>query len=69
MKEHHVCEKDYFWNTVTCSWEYGKYLAGIIDDSVTTCNKTIEEAKTVSTKFNNKRVTYKTKKIYILLFY
>ena len=41
----------------------GKYLASIIDDSVIMCNETIEETKTVSKIFNNKKVTYKTKKI------
>ena len=60
-KKHHICEKDYIWNTATCSWENGKYLASIIGDSVVTCdeirdadadaevNSNDEEAKTVST--------------------
>ena len=43
------------------------YLASIIVDSVITCDKIIEETKTVSTNFNSKKVTYKTKTFYILL--
>ena len=38
-KKHHMCEKDYIWNRATCSGENGKYLAGIIDDSVITCDE------------------------------
>ena len=38
-KKHHMCEKDYIWNRATCSGENGEYLAGIIDDSVITCDE------------------------------
>ena len=38
-----------------------------IDDSVITRDEIIEETKAVSTNFNNKKLTYKTKKFYILL--
>ena len=38
-KIHHVCEKDYTWNSATWSCENGKYLGNIIDDSVVTCNE------------------------------
>ena len=31
------------------------------------CDEIIEETKTISTCFNNKKVTYETKKFYILL--
>ena len=37
-KKRHVCEKDYIWNPATCSWKYGKHLAIIVDDSVSTCD-------------------------------
>ena len=39
QKIHHVCEKDYTWNSATWSCENGKYLGNIIDDSVVTCNE------------------------------
>ena len=38
-----------------------------IDDSVITRDEIIEETKAVSTNFNNKKLTYKIKKFYILL--
>ena len=38
-KKHHVCEKDCIWSSATCSFENGKYLASIIDDSVITCDE------------------------------
>ena len=38
-KKCHVHEKDYIWNSATCSCENGKYLASIIDDSVITCDE------------------------------
>ena len=25
-KKHQVCEKDYVWNSATCSFEHGKYF-------------------------------------------
>ena len=40
-KRHHVCEKYYIWNPSTCTWENGKYLASIMDDSAITCNEII----------------------------
>ena len=51
-KKHHICEKDYICNPSTCSCKNGKYLAGIIDDSVITCDEIIE--KTIPTNFNEK---------------
>ena len=33
-KKHEICEKDYIWNTATCSCKSGKYLASIIDNSL-----------------------------------
>ena len=32
-KKHHVCKKDYVWNSTTCNCANRKYLAGIMDDS------------------------------------
>ena len=42
FKIHHICEKDYIWNTSTCACENWKYLASIMDDSVITCDEVIE---------------------------
>ena len=63
-KKRRVCEKDYIWNPSACSCENGKYLASIMDDSLTICNEIIdaEEAKTIS-----KNITCKTQNFYILL--
>ena len=41
-QKHHICEKDYISNTVTCSCKNGKCLARIIDDSVTMCDEIID---------------------------
>ena len=56
-KKCHVCEKDYIWNSATCSCKNGKYLASIMDDSENMCDKIIEakaqlngkETKNIST--------------------
>ena len=45
-----MCEKDYIVNPATCSCENGKYLEGIIEDSLITCDETIEETKAIPTK-------------------
>ena len=42
VKKRHVCEKDYIWNPARCSYENGKYLASIMDDSAITCDEVIE---------------------------
>ena len=34
VKKHHICEKDYIWNSATCSFKNRKYLASVIDDSM-----------------------------------
>ena len=48
-----------------------KYLASIMDDSAITCDEIIEshneETKTISTNFNEKKATCKTKNVYILV--
>ena len=36
-----ICEKDYIWKPDTCSYENGKYLAGIMDDSTNTSDEII----------------------------
>ena len=58
-KEHHLWEKDYIWNPVTCSCKNGKYLASMIDNSVISCDEIIETTKTVPTNFN--QVVVKTR--------
>ena len=60
--------------TATSSYENGKYLASIMDDSVITCDEIIEsydeETKTISTNFNEKNITCKNKtSIFYLSFY
>ena len=66
-----TCDKVYIWNPATCSCKNGKYLATVIDDSVITCDKTIdvEETRTVRTNFNEKNAIFKTKSCYIFLFF
>ena len=44
-----------------------KCVGSIGDDSMIVCDEIIEEAKAIPTNFNEKKVTCKTKKIYILL--
>ena len=59
-----ICEKDYIWNPATYSCENRKYLASIMEDSVITCDKTIEEK--FLTNFN-KKIVCKTQDFYSLL--
>ena len=49
-------EKDYIWNPATCSYESGKYLGIIIDNSLITCDDIIDvdKTETVTTNFNEK---------------
>ena len=63
-KKHHISEKKYIWNPSTCICENGKYLAIILDDSVSTCDEIIE--KTVSTNFNEKKATCKMQNFYLI---
>ena len=46
-----MCKEDYIWNPATCSCQN----ESIIDKSVTMCDKTMEETKTVPTYFNEKK--------------
>ena len=58
--------KKYVWNRSTCICENGKYLAGIMDDSVVICDKVIEsndeEIKTIPISFNEENKTCKAQK-------
>ena len=77
LKKHRQCEKDYTWDPSSFSCKNCKYLASNTDDSVVTCDEIIEVTKTVSAKstsnktvptnFNEKMITCKTKKLYVLL--
>ena len=70
-KKSHVYEKDYVWNSATCSCENGKYFANIVDDSVIMCDEIIEsyheETKTIPTNFNERKATCKVQNFNILL--
>ena len=50
-----MCGKYYTWNPATCSCKYGKYLASVIDNSVTMGDEIIEDTKAVQTNFNEKK--------------
>ena len=54
--------KDCSLDPSSCS----EYLAGIIYDSVITCNEIIEEKKTIPTYFNERKATCKTQNFSIL---
>ena len=58
-------EKDYVWNSTTCSCENGKYLPSIMDDSLIMCDEVINAYD--KTNFNEKKATCKTQNFYILL--
>ena len=63
-----MCGKYYTWNPATCSCKYVKYLASVIDNSVTMGDEIIEETKAVQTDFNEKKeknTTWKTRDFYI----
>ena len=53
----------YLESCYTCGCKNGKYFVSIIDDSVITCDEIIgvEEAKTVTTNFNEKKEPVKRK--------
>ena len=55
-----TCDKEYIRKPTTCSCENGKYLATVIDDSVITCDETIdlEKTRTVRTNFNEKKCNF-----------
>ena len=77
-RKRHVYEKDYIWNPVTCSYENGKCLASIMNDSAIICDEVIDadadaeaklsdETKTVSPNFNKKETNCKMQRFFILL--
>ena len=41
-KKHYIYEKDYVWSPRTYSFENGKYLASIMDDSMIICDEVIK---------------------------
>ena len=60
-KKRHLCEKDYVWNHATCNCENGKYLASIMDNSVTICDEVAEsndEDADAEAKSSNKAKSY-----------
>ena len=70
VKKHHICEKDYIWNSATCC-ENSKYLVSIIDDnSVISYHEIIENKKAIPTNFNGKKQPVKRNfSIFYLQFY
>ena len=69
----HVREKDYIWDPATCSCQYGKYLASIMDDSAIICDEFMSvNAKAKSnnkeTNFNEKNIACKTQNFYFTCF-
>ena len=65
-----TCDKENIRNPATCSCENGKSIMVIIDDSVITCDETIdlEETRTVRTSFNEKKMQLLKQKISIFFF-
>ena len=45
-----MCEKDYIWNSDACSCVKGKYVGGIIDDSLIMYDEIMDTTKSISTK-------------------
>ena len=65
-KKHHISEKDYIWNTASCTCENVKYLASTIDDAVRLCDKIVEETKSVPINLNKKCSLQNTKFLYFI---
>ena len=69
-KKRHVCEKDYVSNPSKRNCKNGKYLPGVMDDSVIICDEVTEsyeeETKTIPINFNEKEQPVKSK---ISMFY
>ena len=53
QKKHSGCEKDY--NSGLCVCQNSKYLPRFIDESLIICDEVIEETKTISTNFDEKK--------------
>ena len=70
IKKFIIFGKSNIWNSATCSFENGKYLGNIIDDSVVTCGEVRETTKTVSNNFNEKKSKLQNKKnLYLTCFF
>ena len=70
LKKRNVCQKGNVWNPATCTCENEKYLASIMDDSAIISDEVTDaddETKTISTNFNENKITGKTQNVYILL--
>ena len=52
-KDYRTCKKDYGWNPCTCICENDKYLKGIVDTSVITCDAVISAMDIASAKMTN----------------
>ena len=50
IQENIMCKKNYICNRSTCTYENGKYLGSIIDDSVIMCDKIINAVQSGSRK-------------------
>ena len=50
-----MSEKIYIWNTARFSYENGKNVESIIDDSVAIYDEIIEETNTVQAKSNSRK--------------
>ena len=64
-----MCEKDYICNLSTCTFEYGKYLESITNDSVATWDEIIDAARSQPVTFNDKKAAFNIDYFYSLLFF
>ena len=53
-KKHHICEKEYVWDSSTCICEIGKYLTIIMNDSQIICDEVIESYDKQIKNYSNK---------------
>ena len=60
-------KKDYICSAAAFSFENGKYLVCIIDDSVIAYGEILDGTRTVPTNFNETNAICKTKRFCILL--
>ena len=64
-EKHHICGKNYVWNSATCNCESGKHLASIMNDSAIIYDEVIEPHDE-EISFNEKKAICKTQNFYIL---
>ena len=69
LKKKHPCEKDYICNLSTRTFEYGKYLESITNDSVATWDEIIDAARSQPVTFNDKKAASNIDYFYSLLFF